>query len=100
MGRSGSDALSSVMTRESGVAGGGGGGDSKSLGQSSSNAATAAPKVEAVPAEKPDFGLSGALSADTKTGNVYRGVVLKWSEPSDAKCPPESLRWRIYVFKG
>lgn len=26
---------------------------------------------------KPDFGLSGALASDVKTGNVYKGVVLK-----------------------
>lgn len=47
--------------------------------------------------EKPNFGLSGALAKDTTTGNVYKGIVLKWSEPADARAP--SLRWRLYVFK-
>lgn len=27
--------------------------------------------------EKPNFGLSGALAKDSKTGNVYKGVTLK-----------------------
>lgn len=26
---------------------------------------------------KPDFGLSGALASDARTGNIYKGVVLK-----------------------
>jgi hypothetical protein len=32
------------------------------------------------------------------TGNVYNGVVLKWTEPVDAKVPKRG--WRLYVFKG
>jgi hypothetical protein len=48
--------------------------------------------------EKPDFGLSGALAKDVVTGNVYNGVVLKWTEPLDAS--PASKGWRVYVFKG
>ena len=46
---------------------------------------------------KADFGLSGALSKDTVTGNVYNGVILKWTEPLDAKVPYKG--WRLYVFK-
>lgn len=48
--------------------------------------------------EKANFGLTGTLAKDKNTGNIYNGVVLKWSEPLDA-CRP-SKRWRLYVFKG
>ena len=45
--------------------------------------------------EKPNFGLSGALLKDT---NTYKGVVIKYSEPIEARKPKR--RWRWYVFKG
>ncbi|CAF1041701.1 unnamed protein product [Rotaria sordida] len=45
--------------------------------------------------EKPNFGLSGALLKDT---NTYKGVVIKYSEPIEARKPKR--RWRFYVFKG
>ncbi|XP_048485595.1 smad nuclear-interacting protein 1 isoform X1 [Plutella xylostella] len=45
--------------------------------------------------EKPNFGLSGKLTADANTVN---GVVLKYTEPDDAKQPKR--RWRFYPFKG
>eukprot|EP00118_Oscarella_pearsei_P004838 m.21311 g.21311 ORF g.21311 m.21311 type:complete len:245 (+) comp28158_c0_seq2:10-744(+) len=45
--------------------------------------------------DKPDFGLSGKLAEDT---NTYRGVVIKYSEPPEAKVPKK--RWRFYTFKG
>lgn len=48
--------------------------------------------------EKANFGLTGTLAKDKNTGNIYNGVVLKWSEPLDA-CRPIK-RWRLYVFKG
>jgi len=47
--------------------------------------------------QKPNFGLSGALANDDKTGNVYNGIVLKFSEPPEARVP--NTRWRFYVFK-
>ena len=47
--------------------------------------------------EKPNFGLSGALAQDDKTGNTYNGIVLKFSEPPEARTP--NTRWRLYVFK-
>jgi smad nuclear-interacting protein 1 len=47
---------------------------------------------------KPDFGLSGALSRDAKTGNVYKGVVLKFREPPEARAP--NAQWRLYVYKS
>ena len=48
--------------------------------------------------EKANFGLSGNLMADKDTGSVVNGVVLKWSEPPEARKP--STKWRLYVFKG
>lgn len=45
--------------------------------------------------EKPNFGLSGKLTEET---NTYRGVVIKYSEPPEARKPKR--RWRLYPFKG
>ncbi|XP_030379143.1 smad nuclear-interacting protein 1 [Scaptodrosophila lebanonensis] len=45
--------------------------------------------------EKPNFGLSGALTEDT---NKVNGVVIKYSEPLEARKPKR--RWRLYPFKG
>jgi smad nuclear-interacting protein 1 len=47
---------------------------------------------------KANFGLSGALAKDTETGNMFRGIVLKFSEPIDARNP--NKRWRLYCFKN
>lgn len=55
------------------------------------------PKVKEEDKEKANFGLTGALSKDKKTGNVFNGVVIKWSEPPDAAQP--TRQWRLYVFK-
>jgi hypothetical protein len=49
------------------------------------------------PIQKPDFGLSGALAKDNVTGNIQNGIVMKWSEPPEARIPDK--RWRLYVFK-
>ncbi|KAF9915023.1 hypothetical protein BX616_007085 [Lobosporangium transversale] len=46
--------------------------------------------------EKPNFGLSGALAAETNT--TVNGVLLKYNEPPEARKPKQ--RWRLYVFKG
>ena len=56
-------------------------------------------KEEVNPEEvvKANFGVTGALAKDKVTGNVYNGVVLKWSEPVDAATPDR--RWRLYVFQ-
>jgi smad nuclear-interacting protein 1 len=40
-------------------------------------------------------GLSGKL---TEEKNVFNGVVVKYSEPPEARIPKR--RWRFYVFKG
>ncbi|XP_027720529.1 smad nuclear-interacting protein 1 [Vombatus ursinus] len=45
--------------------------------------------------EKPSFELSGALLEDT---NMFRGVVIKYSEPPEARIPKK--RWRLYPFKN
>ena len=50
------------------------------------------------PQFKPNFGLSGALAKDTESGNVYKGVVLKFKEPPEARAP--NTQWRLYVFKA
>ncbi|KAM8796173.1 smad nuclear-interacting protein 1, partial [Eudromia elegans] len=50
---------------------------------------------EPVKKEKPSFELSGALLEDT---NTFRGVVIKYSEPPEARIP--KTRWRLYPFKN
>jgi smad nuclear-interacting protein 1 len=51
------------------------------------------------PEVKPNFGLSGALTKDAGGGgNVYKGIVLKFQEPPEARAP--NTQWRFYVFKG
>ena len=47
------------------------------------------------PKEKPNFGLSGKLTEET---NTFRGIVVKYSEPPEARMPKR--RWRFYPFKG
>ncbi|XP_066994293.2 uncharacterized protein [Anabrus simplex] len=44
---------------------------------------------------KPNFGLSGKLTEDS---NTFNGVVIKYSEPPEARKPKR--RWRLYPFKG
>lgn len=48
-----------------------------------------------VPKEQPNFELSGALTEDT---NTFRGVVIKYNEPPEARIPKR--RWRLYPFKN
>ena len=45
--------------------------------------------------EQVNMGLSGKLLEETNTVN---GVVVKYSEPPEARKP--KTRWRLYVFKG
>ncbi|XP_063167775.1 smad nuclear-interacting protein 1 [Candoia aspera] len=45
--------------------------------------------------EKPSFELSGALLEDS---NTFRGVVIKYTEPPEARIPKK--RWRLYPFKN
>ena len=49
--------------------------------------------------QKANFGISGTLTKDVDGGgNVYKGVVLKFQEPPEARAP--NTQWRFYVFKG
>jgi len=58
-------------------------------------------KEEGGGSEKPvekegvNLGLSGALTEDA---NTFNGVVIKYSEPPEARIPKR--RWRFYQFKG
>lgn len=70
------------------------GGPGENLEAADKEAEDTGPAVEP---EKPNFGLSGALAGDDKTGNVYNGILLKFSEPPEARVP--NTRWRLYVFK-
>lgn len=45
--------------------------------------------------QKPNFALSGKLAEET---NTFKGVVIKYSEPPEARKPKR--RWRLYPFKG
>ncbi|XP_016143535.1 smad nuclear-interacting protein 1-like [Sinocyclocheilus grahami] len=58
----------------------------------SKQADESAPAVEK---EKPNFELSGALVEDT---NTFRGEVIKYNEPPEARIPKR--RWRLYPFKN
>ena len=49
----------------------------------------------AVDKAEPNFELSGKLAEDT---NTYRGIVIKYNEPVEARKP--RTRWRMYGFKG
>uniref|UniRef100_A0A1A9X573 FHA domain-containing protein n=1 Tax=Glossina brevipalpis TaxID=37001 RepID=A0A1A9X573_9MUSC len=65
-------------------------------GKSSADRKPSSSKKEAIEdREKPNFGLSGALTEDT---NKVNGVVIKYSEPPEARKPKR--RWRLYPFKG
>jgi len=55
------------------------------------------PKFDPKDKEKPNFKLSGKLTEEQRT--TESGVVLKFSEPGDAKVPKKD-KWRIYPFKG
>ncbi|NXB18338.1 SNIP1 protein, partial [Rhagologus leucostigma] len=64
--------------------------------QGSGDQSESKPKEKAaVNKEKPSFELSGALLEDT---NTFRGVVIKYSEPPEARIP--KTRWRLYPFKN
>jgi smad nuclear-interacting protein 1 len=48
--------------------------------------------------EVPNFGLSGKL-AEQANKMENTGIVLKWTEPPEARPPPKKPKWRIYVMK-
>ncbi|KAL4795540.1 SMAD/FHA domain-containing protein [Aspergillus venezuelensis] len=51
--------------------------------------------------EKPNFGNTGRLAAESNTVTVgNESIVLKYHEPPEARKPPAKEAWRLYVFKG
>ncbi|KAL4785696.1 SMAD/FHA domain-containing protein [Aspergillus varians] len=51
--------------------------------------------------EKPNFGNTGRLAAESNTVDINgSAVVLKYHEPAEARKPPAKESWRLYVFKG
>jgi len=58
------------------------------------NALASAAKKEVDPL-KPNFEKSGKLIEET---NTYKGIVIKYSEPTEARIP--KTKWRLYPFKG
>ncbi|KAI9710583.1 MAG: hypothetical protein M1820_002719 [Bogoriella megaspora] len=60
---------------------------------------TPPPNDKPVPKEKPNYGNTGLLARET---NIVAGtdIVLKYNEPSEARKPPPSQAWRMFVFKG
>jgi smad nuclear-interacting protein 1 len=49
--------------------------------------------------EKPNFANTGLLAKEANTV-VGTKIVLKYNEPPDARKPPPSQKWQLYVFKG
>ncbi|MCJ1360286.1 MAG: hypothetical protein MMC33_010290 [Icmadophila ericetorum] len=49
--------------------------------------------------KKPNFAPSGKLAAETNTV-AGTTIILKYNEPPEARLPPPSQAWRLYVFKG
>lgn len=66
-------------------------------GESIPNKGDDTPAVSDEDQVKPNFGLSGALAKDERTGNMKNGVLLQFSESQDSASP--TMRWRLYVFK-
>lgn len=49
--------------------------------------------------QKPNYAPTGKLAAETNTV-AGTSIVLKYNEPPEARLPPASAPWRLYVFKG
>uniref|UniRef100_A0A182SUS3 FHA domain-containing protein n=1 Tax=Anopheles maculatus TaxID=74869 RepID=A0A182SUS3_9DIPT len=63
--------------------------------ESAANTGDSAGDSVPIEKEKPNFGLSGKLTAET---NTVHGVVIAYAEPPGARKPKR--RWRLYPFKG
>ena len=51
--------------------------------------------------QKPNYAPSGLLAAETNTVTAgSTSIVLKYHEPPEARLPPPSQPWRLYVFKS
>lgn len=49
--------------------------------------------------QKPNYAPTGMLAAETNTV-ANTSIVLKYNEPPEARLPPPSAPWRLYIFKG
>lgn len=49
--------------------------------------------------QKPNYAPTGKLAAETNTV-AGTSIVLKYNEPPEARLPPSSAPWRLYVFKA
>ena len=49
--------------------------------------------------QRPNYAPTGKLAAETNTV-AGTSIVLKYNEPPEARLPPSSAPWRLYVFKG
>jgi smad nuclear-interacting protein 1 len=51
--------------------------------------------------QKPNFAPTGKLAAEANTIKSGSGpaIILKYHEPAEARKPPSSAAWRMYVFK-
>lgn len=61
--------------------------------------------VNPEPKEKANFKPSGLLAAETNkvivgSGPNSQSIVLKYHEPPEARKPPPSAAWAVYIFKG
>ena len=90
-------------SRDRGGAGGGGGNanlvplgkDDGGFGLRNPGVKKEEPQEEVKEKEGINLGLSGALTKDV---NTFNGIVIKYSEPPEARIPKR--RWRFYQFKG
>ncbi|KIW89096.1 uncharacterized protein Z519_10581 [Cladophialophora bantiana CBS 173.52] len=65
------------------------------------NSAKDGPSPPPLEKQKPNFRPSGLLAAASNTVSTSTGaVVLKYHEPPEARKPPSSQPWRLYIFKG
>ncbi|KAF2086273.1 SMAD/FHA domain-containing protein [Saccharata proteae CBS 121410] len=55
--------------------------------------------VPATEKQKPNHEQTGLLAKESNTV-AGTNIVLKYNEPADARKPPASEAWRMYVFKG
>lgn len=49
--------------------------------------------------QKPNFKPTGLLAKEANTVSGTK-IVLKYNEPPEARKPPPSQKWQLYVFKG
>ena len=61
---------------------------------------TSKPPIDDEPVkQKPNYAPSGRLAAESNTvANTI--IVLKYNEPPEARLPPSTSPWRLYVFKN